>query len=124
MAGPTNTEPRRNRWLWIGLAAPGAIWLIVLFVVPFYVMLAVAGGGVNEFFQTVVPIWNPIHWSSWNLSSVWHDIFGSGAFIGSPALRTVIYTAIATVMLVASFLLLFLINALQRWSELRTGKQP
>jgi sulfate transport system permease protein len=32
-------------------------------------------------------------------------------------------TAIAVVMLVMSFLLLFLINALQRWSEERTGKQ-
>jgi sulfate transport system permease protein len=32
-------------------------------------------------------------------------------------------TAIAVVMLVASFTLLFLINALQRWSELRTGKR-
>jgi len=101
MASPGDTYNRRNRWLWIGLAAPGAVWLLVLFVVPFYVMLAVAGGGVNEFFQTVVPIWNPIHWSSWNLSSVWHDIFGSGAFIGSPALRTVIYTAIATVISLA-----------------------
>ena len=79
-----DTCDRRNRWLWIGLAAPGAIWLIVLFVAPFYVMLAVAGGGVNEFFQTVVPVWNPLHWSSWNFSAVWHDIFGSGAFLGSP----------------------------------------
>ena len=60
-----------------------------------------AGGGVNEFFQTVVPIWNPLHWSSWNLSAVWHDIFGSGAFIGAPALRTLIYTAIATVISLA-----------------------
>ena len=32
----------RDRWLWIGLAAPGAAWLIVLFVVPFYAMLSVA----------------------------------------------------------------------------------
>jgi sulfate transport system permease protein len=32
-------------------------------------------------------------------------------------------TAIAVVMLVTSFLLLFLINALQRWSEARTGKR-
>ena len=30
-------------------------------------------------------------------------------------------TAIALVMLVASFILLFVINRLQRWSELRTG---
>jgi sulfate/thiosulfate transport system permease protein len=33
-------------------------------------------------------------------------------------------TAIAVVMLAASFVLLFLINALQRWSEARTGKRP
>ena len=32
-------------------------------------------------------------------------------------------TAIAAVMLVASFLLLFVINALQRWSEARTGRR-
>jgi ABC-type polysaccharide transport system permease subunit len=34
-----DTYDRRNRWLWIALAIPGAIWLIVLFVVPFYAML-------------------------------------------------------------------------------------
>jgi sulfate/thiosulfate transport system permease protein len=33
-------------------------------------------------------------------------------------------TAIASVMLMASFLLLFAINLLQRWSESRSGKQP
>jgi sulfate/thiosulfate transport system permease protein len=33
-------------------------------------------------------------------------------------------TAIASVMLVASFVLLLLINALQRWSEIRTGRRP
>ena len=101
MTGREDSDNRRNRWLWIGLAAPGAIWLIVLFVVPFYVMLAVAGGGINEFFQTVVPVWNPVHWSSWNFSAVWRDIFGSGAFLGSPALRTLLYTAIATLISLA-----------------------
>ena len=32
-------------------------------------------------------------------------------------------TAIAVVMLIASFLLLFLINALQHWSDARTGRR-
>jgi spermidine/putrescine transport system permease protein len=58
MAAHEDTYDRRNRGLWIGLALPGTVWLLVLFVVPFYVMLAVAGGGINEFFQTVVPVWN------------------------------------------------------------------
>ena len=98
MSALNNTRDRRNRGLWIGLTMPGAIWLLVLFLAPFYVMLAVAGGGVNEFFQTVVPVWNPWHWSSWNLSAVWHEIFGSGGFIGAPALRTFLYTVIATVI--------------------------
>jgi ABC-type spermidine/putrescine transport system permease subunit I len=92
---------RRNRWLWIGLAAPGAIWLLLLFVVPFYVMLAVAGGSTNSFFQTAVPIWNPLQWSTTNLTAVWHDIVGTGSFLGPPALRTFVYTAIATVISLA-----------------------
>ncbi len=96
MRGHGDTFQRRNRWLWIGLATPGAIWLIVLLVVPFYAMLAVAAGGLNESFQTVVPIWNPLHWSTFNLNAVMRDISGPGAYIGGPALRTVIYTAIAS----------------------------
>jgi ABC-type spermidine/putrescine transport system permease subunit I len=94
----TDTYDRRNRWLWIGLAAPGAIWLLLLFVVPFYVMLAVAAGHVNAFFQTAVPTWNPLHWSSANLTAEWRDLVGTGSYLGAPALRTVLYTAIATVL--------------------------
>jgi spermidine/putrescine transport system permease protein len=85
----------------MGLAAPGAIWLLVLFVAPFYVMLAVAGGGVNPFFQTVIPIWNPLHWSSANLTTEWNNIVGSGAYLGPPALRTILYTAIASAISLA-----------------------
>ena len=101
MGRPQDTYDRRNRWLWIGLAAPGAIWLLVLFVAPFYVMLAVAGGGVNEFFQTVVPIWNPLHWSSFNFSAVWHDIVGPERSSARRRCGRSIYTAIATVISLA-----------------------
>ena len=101
MGRSPDTYDRRNRWLWMGLAAPGAIWLLVLFVAPFYVMLAVAAGGVNSFFQTAIPIWNPLHWSSANFTVVWQNIFGSGAYLGPPALRTIIYTAIATTISLA-----------------------
>jgi spermidine/putrescine transport system permease protein len=101
MGAASRREARYNpngRWLWVGLITPGAVWLIVLFVVPFYVMVAVAGGGINEFFQTVVPIWNPLKWSSWNFSGVWHELVGPGSYLGDPALRTLVYTAIATVI--------------------------
>jgi len=99
--GIGTSRDRRGRWLWIALAAPGAVWLIVLFVVPFYAMLAVAGGGINSFFETAVPTWNPLQWSSANLSVVWQDIAGTGAYLGAPALRTLLYTAAATIISLA-----------------------
>lgn len=94
---------QRAKWLWIGLAAPGAIWLIVLFVVPFYVMLCVAGGHVVNtiFSQTVTPTWNPLQWSSANLTAEWHNAFGSGAFLGPELARTVVYTAVASALSLA-----------------------
>jgi ABC-type spermidine/putrescine transport system permease subunit I len=95
------TTYRGSRWLYVGLALPGAIWLIVLFIVPFYAMLAVAGGQINAFFQTAVPVWNPLNWSSANLNTVWQDIFGHGGFIGGPAFRTLMYTLIATALSLA-----------------------
>ncbi|MHB1508095.1 MAG: ABC transporter permease [Acidimicrobiales bacterium] len=102
--GPSRREGRERhgtRILWAGFAAPGAIWLIVLFVVPFYVMLAVAAGQINAFFETAVPVWNPLDWSGANFATVWHDVFGPGAFLGGQAVRTVVYTAIAAVLCLA-----------------------
>jgi ABC-type spermidine/putrescine transport system permease subunit I len=56
------TYDRGTRRLWPIFAAPGTIWLILLFVVPFYGIFAVAFGGVNYIFNTPVPAWNPLDW--------------------------------------------------------------
>ena len=48
MAGRSDTYDRRSRGLWIGLALPGVVWLLVLFVVPFYVMLTTAVKPLGE----------------------------------------------------------------------------
>ena len=97
----SKTVDRRGHWLWMALAAPGAIWLALLFVLPFYAMLSVAGGGINPFFQTSTPTWNPLNWSTANLSAVWSNIVGTGAFIGPAALRTLLYTAVAAILCLA-----------------------
>jgi ABC-type spermidine/putrescine transport system permease subunit I len=89
---------RRPRWLWAILAAPGAAWLLLLFVLPFYVVLAVAAGGVNPIFQSPIPVWNPLQWSNINFVQAWHDMVGPGSYIGPPLLRTVVYTAIASLL--------------------------
>ena len=94
-------ETRRKRWLWIALAAPGAIWLLALFVLPFYVVLAVAAGRVDPIFQSPVPVWNPLQWTNVNFVQAWHDLVGAGSYIGPPLLRTVVYTAIASLLCLA-----------------------
>jgi putrescine transport system permease protein len=51
------------RWLWRSFALPGTIWLIVLFIVPFYAVTAVAFGTVSPILLTPVPVWNPLRWN-------------------------------------------------------------
>jgi len=51
-----------RRWLWPSFSFPGVLWLIVLFVVPFYAVLAVSLGTVDPILFQPVPIWNPLEW--------------------------------------------------------------
>ena len=87
-----------HRLFWIALAAPGIIWLVVLFLVPFYTILAIAGGYVNPLFGYPVAVWNPLQWSSANFSSAMRDVAGSSAFVGPIIVRTLVYVAAASVL--------------------------
>ena len=87
-----------GRLFWVILAAPGMLWLIVLFVVPFYAMLAIGAGRLNVVLQTPVPAWNPLAWSRGNLLLVLHDIAGTGAFVGPIILRTLGYVVAASLL--------------------------
>jgi ABC-type spermidine/putrescine transport system permease subunit I len=51
------------RWLWQGFALPGIAWLVILFIVPFYAVTAVAFGAVNSTLLTPIPVWNPLQWN-------------------------------------------------------------
>ena len=111
MAAPTTTSEKtlgtgkiretskvRKNGFWIGLAAPGMIWLVVLFIVPFYAVLAIAMGQLDELFESPVAVWNPLHWSSENVINVWHDLVGSASFADPIVLRTIIYVAIGSLL--------------------------
>jgi len=87
-----------HRLFWIALAAPGIVWLAVLFIVPFYTILAIAGGYVNPLFGYPVAVWNPLQWSSANFSSAMRDVAGSSAFVGPIIVRTLVYVAAASVL--------------------------
>jgi ABC-type spermidine/putrescine transport system permease subunit I len=98
LSGRRSTAHQPNRLFWAAMAAPGIIWLVLLFIVPFYVVLAIAAGGLNQLFGTPIAAWNPLHWSAANLIGVWHDIFGSTAFVGPIIVRTLAYTAAAAII--------------------------
>jgi len=83
---------------YIALAAPGIIWLAVLFVVPVYVVLAIGMGKLNQMYEAPVAVWNPFSWSSSNVIDVWRDLVGGSSFAGPIVARTLIYVAIAAAL--------------------------
>ncbi len=87
-----------NKWFWVLLASPGMIWLVVLFVIPFYAMLAIGEGKLNRQTESPVAVYNPFTWSSANLTNVMRDLFGSGEFAGGIAWRTIWYVAVASLL--------------------------
>jgi ABC-type spermidine/putrescine transport system permease subunit I len=102
MNGPAGgSSPGRqkesHRLFWAALAAPGIIWLALLFIVPFYAILAIAGGQL-DIFGNPVAVWNPLQWSTANFAASWHDIAGTSAFVGPIIVRTLVYVALASLI--------------------------
>ncbi len=87
---------QHNKIFYILLAAPGIIWLAVLFLVPFYDVLAIAAGRLDFLTESPVAVYNPLNWSHANLVSTWQGIFGATAFELPIMWRTVWYTLVAS----------------------------
>jgi spermidine/putrescine transport system permease protein len=87
-----------SKLFWMLLALPGIIWLAVLFIVPFYAVLAIAMGQLDRLFESPIAVWNPFAWSSANVINVWHDLVGSTSFAGPIVLRTIWYVAAASLV--------------------------
>jgi len=86
-----------RRWLWPGFALPGIVWLIVLFLVPFYAVVAVAFGTVDPILGQAVPLWNPLEWNVGWMLEVLEQLTPGGRFFGA-AVRTIVYVGIALVL--------------------------
>jgi spermidine/putrescine transport system permease protein len=85
-------------WIWRAFAAPGLAWLVLLFLVPFYAILAVAMGRLHPIFLRPVPEWNPLRWDPEPFADVFSGLFGGQT--GLIALRTVAYVVFASVICV------------------------
>jgi spermidine/putrescine transport system permease protein len=82
---------------------PGIIWLLLLFLLPFYVIFAVAFGTV-DLFRNPLPIWQPWYWTNQYLTDVLGKIFGANAFLRPAFVRTFVYVFIAsTICLVIGY---------------------
>ena len=88
----------KPRWLWASFAAPGAVVLGLLFVVPFYAVAAIAFGRLDPIFNSPIATWDPLRWAGQNFSAIWSDVSGPGSFILPPFWRTIVYTGIASVL--------------------------
>ncbi len=82
MAGALDHPPgtvlpsaRVRSGFWAALAAPGTIWLVALFVVPSYAILAVAFGGIDPILRTTTPEWNPLAWDFEAMTNVLERVF-------------------------------------------------
>jgi ABC-type spermidine/putrescine transport system permease subunit I len=90
-------EQKKNGF-YVALATPGVLWLLLLFIVPFYAVLAIAMGKLDRLFESPVAVWNPFEWSSSNVINVARDLVGSTSFAGPIVIRTVVYVAIAALL--------------------------
>jgi spermidine/putrescine transport system permease protein len=82
-----------TRFLWPSLAVPGTAWLLALFVVPFYGIMAVAFSSQLDILGQPIPAWNPLEWDFTVMGQVIEQSL-SGTY--RPAWEhTFIYTAIA-----------------------------
>lgn len=84
---PEEAGPRRRIPTGYWLLLPGALWLILFFVIPFYSLVATSlydpTGGVDSGYDM-----------TWQFSNYWHSI----ADYSSPLIRSLVYGGIATLL--------------------------
>ena len=90
----------RPRWLWPALAAPGTLWLLVFFVAPMYVVLAILFGTIDPILRRPIPVWNPVAWDPAQFRYVLSHLAGADGFFGPALLRTAAYVGSASVLCV------------------------
>jgi spermidine/putrescine transport system permease protein len=87
----------RRRIYWPSFAVPGIVWLILLFLLPLYVVLALAFGTLDPLFLTPSPTWNPFQWDPTQFQYVFEHLFGTDGFIGPVLVRTLVFVVVASV---------------------------
>ncbi|HEY6577109.1 MAG TPA: ABC transporter permease [Mycobacterium sp.] len=82
------------RWLWPAFAIPGVVWLLILFLLPFYAVIGVAFGNIDPILQTPIPAWNPLNWNTGWVAHVLNELTPGGVY-WDVFLRTFRYVALS-----------------------------
>lgn len=85
-------------WFWPSFAGPAAIWLILLFVVPFYVIVAIAFGDLDPIFLTPTPVYDPLKWDFVPFRDLVSQIFSSGSIYQNAFVHTLVFVAVASLL--------------------------
>ena len=84
-------------WFWQAFATPGILWLVVLFIVPFFAIFAIAMGTRDPIFFSPVPVWNPLEWDTETVGGAFREVvFGGPHHV--VFMRTLAYVGIASSM--------------------------
>jgi len=84
--------------LWPLLALPGTLWLILFFILPMYVVMAIVFGRIDPIFRTPLPVWNPLQWNPAQFNYVFTHLVGKDGFFGPALLRTLIFVVVASLL--------------------------
>jgi len=86
------------RWFWPSFAAPATLWLVGLFLLPFYVIVSIAFGELDPIFLTPSPVFNPLRWDGASFTRLLGDLLTSGSIYQAAFVRTLAYVVIATAL--------------------------
>jgi spermidine/putrescine transport system permease protein len=84
------------RWYWPSFSVPGIVWLLLLFVLPFYTVISVAFGTVDPLFRTPLPIYQPWWWEFDTFTTTVQKFYAGDAAYQDPLIRTFIYVFCAS----------------------------
>ncbi len=102
----------RGFWKWA--ASPGVLWLILLFVVPFYALVSMAGGSLDPATGSAVPQWNPAYWDRASFHYVTQQLISVDGVYRIVFLRTLRYVFTAVVLcLVVGYPVAYYVSRLQ-----------
>jgi ABC-type spermidine/putrescine transport system permease subunit I len=75
--------------------------MLVLFLLPFYVVISIAFGTVDPVFQSPLPVYEPWFWTTKYLAQEWHLVIGEFRPV---EIRTIVYVIVASaICLVVSY---------------------